>query len=169
MGIGGGVDCSWYLLDKKACCMIIIFVVPAGFVHPSFPFPASPVRPSVRPSLPSRSSFPFSSSLCAPPLPGTGFSSQTRRGVFDKLASPPLEPRTLHIGPIFMYSTKGCIRSRFCILCTRLLPPCATPPLPCSISIPYLLLRTIIFFCLSLLPLSSKFDLPPPLRPLLLL
>lgn len=82
MWIGGGCRCSWYLLDKKACCMIIIFVVLAGFVYPSFPFPASRVRPT------SGSSLPFSPSLCAPPLPGTGFSSQTRRGAFDKLASP---------------------------------------------------------------------------------
>lgn len=158
--------------------MIIIFVVPAGFVHPSFPFPASPVRPSVRPSLPSRSSFPFSSSLCAPPLPGTGFSSQTRRGVFDKLASPPWNLARFTSGPFLCIRQKAACAVAslaFVFFALDYSPPLRSSSsspiydrLPCSISIPYLLLRTIIFFaCLCCLcrvnlvcPLSASSPLP---------
>ena len=145
--------------------MIIIFVVPAGFVHPSFPFPASRIRPT--PYLPALL---FHFHLLYG-LPGTGFSSQTRRGVFDKLASPPPCNLTRFTsGPFLFIRQKAAHAVASLALVFFTLD--YSPPLrdssfpiydrsPCSISISYLLLRTIIFFCLSLLPLSSKFGLPP--------
>ena len=140
--------------------MIIIFVVPAGFVS-LFPLP-----PSVRLSLPSGSSFSLSSSLCAPPLPGTGFSPQTRRGVFDKLASPPWNLARFTSGPFLCIRQKAAyaVASVFFALDysppARLLLPLALflfPIFSCAL----LFFLLVYSFCLSLLPLSSKFDLPP--------
>jgi len=132
---------------------------PCWFRSSFLPFSHFP-RPSDF-CLHSGSSLSFSPSQCAPPVPGTGPSSQTRRGAFDKSA---WNLARFTSGPFLFIRQKAAYAVPSLALVSFALD--YSPPLrdssplydrpPCSISIFFLLLRSIIF-----LPLSSKFGSPP--------